>query len=347
MAIDPITVRITGAMALAEDGLRARPVAIDGGVIADVAGPAAEFPDHFLLPGIVDLFAGVAPAGKRALGRQGAAAAAAGVTTRRVGLRWPDSGGAARVSGCARALAANGGWRSVDIAPVLILPTEEMAEGLGRVITAGEAAGLLFEARAEAALSLAAARALPRRLGRIAAMAEGAGLRVGSFDDRDGDTRHRLSLLGARLALAPRTRAAAAVTHATGDAVLAPAASALSPAGAAGRVATCDLITQGLCSGLVSGSERADLATTAFALAASGRLGLAAAWRLISAAPAAAAGLRDRGRLAAGLRADLCLIDARTGAVAMTIAAGRIAHITPEAHARMAAALPQGCCPAR
>ena len=347
MLSDPITLRITGAMVLAGDGLRARPMAIAGGVIADVADPVAEFPDHFVLPGIVDLCAGPTAGDDGAIRRLGPGAAAAGVTTLRAALRWPGEGGAEALRRDALALAAGAGWRAIDLAPFMILPTgETAAEGIADMIGAAGVAGLLFDAGDEASLSPEAARALPRRLSRLADAAEKSALRLGSFDDRDGDTRHRLSILGARFAIAPRARSAAAVARASGEAVLAPAATALAPGPIPGRVATCDLIAQGLCNGLVSGGEGSDLATTAFALAASGRLGLAAAWRLISAAPAAAAGLRDRGRLAPGLRADLCVIDAASGRVAMTIAAGRIVHITPEAHARMAATLPQGCCPA-
>ena len=55
------------------------------------------------------------------------------------------------------------------------------------------------------------------------------------------------------------------------------------------------------------------------------------AWDLISAAPARAAGLADRGVLAAGRRADIILVDddvpLRPRVVAV-IAAGRLVHLT-------------------
>ena len=44
-------------------------------------------------------------------------------------------------------------------------------------------------------------------------------------------------------------------------------------------------------------------------LLADGVAGLPALWRLVSANPAAAMGLHDRGRIAQGLRADLVLLD--------------------------------------
>jgi alpha-D-ribose 1-methylphosphonate 5-triphosphate diphosphatase len=69
----------------------------------------------------------------------------------------------------------------------------------------------------------------------------------------------------------------------------------------------------------------------AFRLAADGVLPLAEAWDLISAAPARAAGLSDRGMLAEGHRADLILVDhempMRPRIVAV-IAAGRLVHLT-------------------
>jgi alpha-D-ribose 1-methylphosphonate 5-triphosphate diphosphatase len=60
-------------------------------------------------------------------------------------------------------------------------------------------------------------------------------------------------------------------------------------------------------------------------------LPLANAWDLISAAPARAAGLSDRGTLTTGSRADLILVDdadPRRPRVVAVIAAGRIVLLT-------------------
>ena len=62
-----------------------------------------------------------------------------------------------------------------------------------------------------------------------------------------------------------------------------------------------------------------------------GVLPLAGAWDLISAAPARAAGLKDRGVLAEGQRADIILIDDRVPLrprIVAVIAAGRLVHLT-------------------
>ncbi|MGB0499018.1 MAG: amidohydrolase family protein, partial [Rubricella sp.] len=58
------------------------------------------------------------------------------------------------------------------------------------------------------------------------------------------------------------------------------------------------------------------------------------AWRLISSGPAAVLGLDDRGRIAPGLRADLCIIEAETRRIEAVIAGGRIAFLRGEAAMR-------------
>ena len=73
----------------------------------------------------------------------------------------------------------------------------------------------------------------------------------------------------------------------------------------------------------------------ALILAGRGVLDLRAAWGLISANPAAAAGLTDRGRIEIGKRADIVVVDpARSRAVA-TVTQGRIAHVTAAGASRL------------
>ena len=95
-----------------------------------------------------------------------------------------------------------------------------------------------------------------------------------------------------------------------------------------------DMIAKGLCSVLASDYYYPAPLLAAFRLAADGVLPLAEAWQLISSAPARAAGLADRGVLAAGQRADIILVDdtvpLRPRIVAV-VAAGRLVHLT-EAH---------------
>jgi alpha-D-ribose 1-methylphosphonate 5-triphosphate diphosphatase len=102
-----------------------------------------------------------------------------------------------------------------------------------------------------------------------------------------------------------------------------------------GWASAARLAEAGICSVLSSDYFYPAMLRAALILAGRGVLDLPRAWALISANPAAAAGLTDRGRIAEGARADLVLVDpARQRAVA-TIAEGRIAHLTAEAAARL------------
>ena len=72
------------------------------------------------------------------------------------------------------------------------------------------------------------------------------------------------------------------------------------------------------------------------------------AWNLISAAPARAAGLADRGVLAEGHRADIILVDDQLPLrprIVAVIAAGRLVHLTDASRLiRSSVALAQGGC---
>ena len=91
------------------------------------------------------------------------------------------------------------------------------------------------------------------------------------------------------------------------------------------------MIGKGLCSVLASDYYYPAPLLAAFRLAADKVLPLGKAWELISAAPAKAAGLADRGTLAKGQRADILLVDdtlpMRPRIVAV-IAGGRLVYMT-------------------
>jgi alpha-D-ribose 1-methylphosphonate 5-triphosphate diphosphatase len=108
------------------------------------------------------------------------------------------------------------------------------------------------------------------------------------------------------------------------------------------------MIAEGLCSVLASDYYYPAQLLAAFRLAADGILPLSAAWNLISAAPARAAGLADRGTLAAGSRGDIILVDDKLPLrprIVAVMSAGRLVHLTeagrllrPSALARKAVA---------
>jgi len=82
----------------------------------------------------------------------------------------------------------------------------------------------------------------------------------------------------------------------------------------------------------------------AFRLVADGVLPLAQAWKLVSEAPAEAAGLSDRGVIKEGRRADILLVDdtvpLRPRLVAV-IAAGKLVHLTDATRLTGAMAAPR------
>ena len=184
----------------------------------------------------------------------------------------------------------------------------------------------------------AQARDVPRYLCRLAEAFDALGVRYGSHDDPDGETRETFSMIGAKICEFPQRRAAAALARAVGDPVLMGAPNVVRGGSQAGNVAARDLIRAGLCDALVSDYHYPSLAAAAFRLVDEGLADLPRAWAMISERPAEIMGLADRGRIDYGRRADLTIIDPRTRAVEATIAGGRLAHLSGGAAARYLAA---------
>jgi len=350
----PLPFRIVGAEILSPAGGDTRTLVVPGAVIGRADDPAARTVDltgYGVLPGIVDLWAE----------DTGADAPAAGVTTQVRVQGWSWEGGlhapaaaeallAApdrapdRATGRDRRLDARLGLRvethttdsTERLAAALrrhgadlVLFSDRLPEALERLradLSPGAAAAWV---RAEAALE--GAGGVPRHLCRLAEVMDMLGIPYGSVGDRDAGMREYYRLIGARLCVAPLRPAPARAAHAAGDAVLVQAADVLSGA------ATGDLVQGGRSAGLVSGAAPADTLVRA-ALRLSGEVGLAAAWQLVSEGPAAVLSLTDRGRLAPGMRADLCIFDPAAGRVAGTVSAGRLVHADTGLRARFAAA---------
>ncbi|GAA0284995.1 alpha-D-ribose 1-methylphosphonate 5-triphosphate diphosphatase [Rhodovulum strictum] len=187
--------------------------------------------------------------------------------------------------------------------------------------------------------ALAQAGEVPRHLCRLADSFDELGVLYGSHDDPDGETRERFSMIGARIAEFPLTRRAAAAARAMNDPVLLGAPNVVRGGSQAGNVSALDLIAQGLCDALVSDYYYPALTHAVWRLVDGGLMDLPRAWALISERPAAILRLPDRGRLDTGRRADLCVVDARTRAVEMTIAGGRLSYLAGEAARRMTSRL--------
>jgi alpha-D-ribose 1-methylphosphonate 5-triphosphate diphosphatase len=137
--------------------------------------------------------------------------------------------------------------------------------------------------------------------------------------------------LGVTIAEFPINEETAREAAAAGDAIIYGAPNVVRGGSHTGWTKASDMIAKGLCSVLASDYYYPAPLLAAFRLAADGVLPLAEAWKLISAAPAQAAGLSDRGRLAEGQRADILLVDDRVPLrprIVAVIAAGRLVHLT-------------------
>lgn len=196
-------------------------------------------------------------------------------------------------------------------------------------------AGITVEAfRALAERVGARAGEVPAALARMAEAARVAGIPMASHDDASMRDRAYFRAMGARISDFPMNAEVARAATEAGDWVLMGSPNVVRGGSHMGWISAASMVEDGLCRILSSDYFYPALLRAGFAFG--GREGLARAWPLISANPAAAAGLTDRGRIAPGLRADLVLVsDAPTPRVVATIAGGRIAHLSAEGAARI------------
>ena len=162
----------------------------------------------------------------------------------------------------------------------------------------------------------------------LAATARRHGVPMLSHDDRTAAERAYYRELGARVAEFPITSEALDAAVAGGDVVVLGAPNVVRGGSHNGAIGAEDAVLRGKCSILASDYYYPALLAAALRLARSRVLSMEQAWDLVSATPAAAAGLADRGRIASGLRADLVVVRESTGMVLATIAAGKVVYRT-------------------
>ena len=188
---------------------------------------------------------------------------------------------------------------------------------------------------------------VPASVGRLAEMAREAGVRMLSHDDDTPAMRKTFRSQGVTIAEFPVNEETAREAAEGGDAIVFGAPNVVRGGSHTGWTRASDMISKGLCSVLASDYYYPAPLLAAFRLAADGILPLPRAWDLISAGPARAAGLSDRGTIAAGQRADIILVDDRMPMrprIVAVITAGRLVHQTEAARlsapsvARVAAA---------
>jgi len=175
------------------------------------------------------------------------------------------------------------------------------------------------------------AHEVPESIARLAKAARDADVRMLSHDDESPAMRQAFRAQGVSIAEFPVNEETARESAASGDFIVFGAPNVVRGGSHTGWISASDMIAKGLCSVLASDYYYPAPSLAAFRLAADGALPLAEAWQLISSAPARAAGLSDRGTLAAGQRADIILVDDNVPLrprIVAVVAAGRLVHLT-------------------
>jgi len=190
----------------------------------------------------------------------------------------------------------------------------------------------LSETEFMAVVEAKAARAgeVPAAVARLAAKAVAAGVPLLSHDDTSPQERQWFRALGCRVAEFPVTEATAKAAAAAGDDIVLGAPNVVRGGSHVGFVKASDMIARGLCTVLASDYYYPAPLAAAFRLIADGVAAIETAWPLVSETPARAAGLADRGVIAAGRRADLLVVEAADGAaprLTAVVARGRLVYL--------------------
>jgi alpha-D-ribose 1-methylphosphonate 5-triphosphate diphosphatase len=175
----------------------------------------------------------------------------------------------------------------------------------------------------------AALDALCAELGRM-------GVQMGSHDDQTAAARAAWRARGVKVSEFPETLEAAEAAHAAGDVVILGAPNLVRGGSHKGNVSALDVVSMGMADAVASDYHYPSPRRAALMLARSGVMDFAAAWSLVSAGPARALGLDDRGVLQAGKRADLVVLDG-ADRVAMTVSGGRVSYLSGDIAARLVA----------
>jgi alpha-D-ribose 1-methylphosphonate 5-triphosphate diphosphatase len=156
---------------------------------------------------------------------------------------------------------------------------------------------------------------VPGWIDEVAAAALAHGAPMLSHDDTQPEIRHFFRDRGSRISEFPMNLITTQYARAAGDLIVFGAPNAARGGSHLGSVGAADMIRAGLCDVLASDYYYPAMLNAVARLQADGVAPLHALWPLVSANPAAASGLTDRGQIAPGLRADLVLIDWPHGGV--------------------------------
>ncbi|HEY1935848.1 MAG TPA: alpha-D-ribose 1-methylphosphonate 5-triphosphate diphosphatase [Acetobacteraceae bacterium] len=251
----------------------------------------------------------------------------------RVHLRWEaynldalDTALAEIAAGRVHLLAFN------DHTPAILEKVEDPVAGAKY----SDRAGMKLDAfRALAGRVAARAPDVPAAQAQLAAAARAAGIPMASHDDATVPTRVAFRERGARICEFPMAEEVGQAARAAGDWVVMGSPNVVRGRSHLGWASAARLAEAGICTVLSSDYFYPAMLRAALILAGRGVLDLPHAWSLISANPANAAGLSDRGMISAGKRADLVVLDSDIPRVVATIAGGRVAFVTQSGAERM------------
>jgi alpha-D-ribose 1-methylphosphonate 5-triphosphate diphosphatase len=179
------------------------------------------------------------------------------------------------------------------------------------------------EAKRAIAAVLARGDEVPAAMDRICAGAAALGCPLLSHDDMTPEDRRAGRARGVTVAEFPMSAEAAAEARAAGEPVILGGPNALRGESHNGALCATTAIRAGLCTVLASDYYYPAPFHAVWRLHDSGLLSLPEAWALVSANPAAAVGLDDRGVLCAGKRADILVVDPETRKIEAVFVKGR------------------------
>ncbi|WP_227267562.1 alpha-D-ribose 1-methylphosphonate 5-triphosphate diphosphatase [Roseobacter weihaiensis] len=210
------------------------------------------------------------------------------------------------------------------------LPHDRLAQGrqpprmVGQALKAGRNPDVHFQMMKDLhAQSATVPVALDKLCGRLSA----ADIRLGSHDDATRTGRDIWHARGAHVAEFPETQEAAEAARASGDLIVLGSPNVVRGGSHKGNASATELAALGLCDALASDYHYPSPRRAALHLTQTGVLSLPEAWALVSEGPARVLGLKDRGVLAPGKRADIVILDRETQHVAATLAQGRFSYL--------------------
>ena len=171
---------------------------------------------------------------------------------------------------------------------------------------------------------------VPAALDALCARLAARGVIMGSHDEQTTQEREIWRGRGVHVSEFPETMGAAQAASSAGESVIFGAPNMVRGASHAGNVAAADVIANGFCDALASDYHYPSLARAAWRCVELGLLDEASAWALISSGPARILGLRDRGQIKDGMRADLVIKERATGRIFATLARGHVAYMSGE-----------------